>query len=204
MGIFITFEGIEGSGKSTQAKRLYDYLKEKKVKVYLTKEPGGTKIGQRIRDILLSHWNENFPSVAELFLYEADRNIHIHNIIKPLLQQDYILICDRFYDSTTAYQHYAGGIDYNLVDFLNKTATEGINPDITFLLDLPVEEAFKRLNREKDRMESKGIEFHKKVREGFLKIAKKEKNRVIVLDGLKNPDEIFDQILNILKEKKIV
>ncbi|ACN98450.1 thymidylate kinase [Sulfurihydrogenibium azorense Az-Fu1] len=204
MGVFITFEGIEGSGKSTQAKRLYEYLTNIGIKAYLTREPGGTSIGKKIREILLSHWEENFPSIAELLLYQADRNIHVNNIIKPLLQQDYIVISDRFYDSTTAYQHYARGIDYSIVDYLNKLATEGIKPHITFLLDLPVQEAFKRLNREKDRLESEGLNFHQKVREGFLKIADMEKDRVIVLDGLKSPDEIFNQILNILKERKIL
>lgn len=204
MGVFITFEGIEGSGKSTQAKRLYEYLINIGIKAYLTREPGGTSIGKKIREILLSHWEENFPSIAELLLYQADRNIHVNNIIKPLLQQDYIVISDRFYDSTTAYQHYARGIDYSIVDYLNKLATEGIKPHITFLLDLPVQEAFKRLNREKDRLESEGLNFHQKVREGFLKIADMEKDRVIVLDGLKSPDEIFNQILNILKERKIL
>ncbi|MFN3788381.1 dTMP kinase [Sulfurihydrogenibium azorense] len=204
MGVFITFEGIEGSGKSTQAKRLYEYLTNIGIKAYLTREPGGTSIGKKIREILLSHWEENFPFIAELLLYQADRNIHVNNIIKPLLQQDYIVISDRFYDSTTAYQHYARGIDYSIVDYLNKLATEGIKPHITFLLDLPVQEAFKRLNREKDRLESEGLNFHQKVREGFLKIADMEKDRVIVLDGLKSPDEIFNQILNILKERKIL
>jgi dTMP kinase len=204
MGVFITFEGIEGSGKSTQAKRLYEYLTNIGIKAYLTREPGGTSIGKKIREILLSHWEENFPSIAELLLYQADRNIHVNNIIKPLLQQDYIVISDRFYDSTTAYQHYARGIDYSIVDYLNKLATEGIKPHITFLLDLPVQEAFKRLNREKDRLESEGLNFHQKVREGFLKIADMEKDRVIVLDGLKSPDEIFNQILNILKKRKIL
>ncbi|WP_028950841.1 dTMP kinase [Sulfurihydrogenibium subterraneum] len=204
MGIFITFEGIEGSGKSTQAKKLYEYLTNKSIKAHLTREPGGTLIGKKIREILLSHWQEKFPSIAELLLYEADRNIHVNNVIKPLLQQGYIVISDRFYDSTTAYQHYARGIDYNIIDSLNKLATEGLIPDITFLLDLSVEEAFKRLNREKDRLESENIEFHQKVREGFLKIASLEKNRVIVLDGLKTEDEIFSQILKILTEKKIV
>ncbi|WP_297887198.1 dTMP kinase [Sulfurihydrogenibium sp.] len=204
MGIFITFEGIEGSGKSTQAKKLYDYFIKNSIKAHLTKEPGGTRIGQKIREILLSHWDEKFPPFAELLLYEADRNIHINNVIKPLLQQNYIVVCDRFYDSTTAYQHYARGIDYNLVELLNKTVTEGVKPDITFLLDLPVEEAFKRLNRQKDRLESEGLEFHKKVREGFLKIAEKERERFVVLDGLKNPDEIFEDIIAVLKEKKIL
>lgn len=204
MGVFITFEGIEGSGKSTQAKRLYEYLINIGIKAYLTREPGGTSIGKKIREILMSHWEENFPFIAELLLYQADRNIHVNNIIKPLLQQDYIVISDRFYDSTTAYQHYARGIDYSIVDYLNKLATEGIKPHITFLLDLPVQEAFKRLNREKDRLESEGLNFHQKVREGFLKIADMEKDRVIVLDGLKSPDEIFNQILNILKERKIL
>ena len=197
--MFITFEGIEGSGKTTLANKLYDYLKGKGLKVYLTKEPGGTKIGLKIREILLSEWKEKLPSIAELLLYEADRNIHIHNVIKPLLKKGYIVISDRFYHSTIAYQCYGRGIDYRIIKMLNNLATEGIKPDITFLLDLPVEEAFKRLNREKDRIEKEDMEFHKRVRDGFLDIAKKEDN-IIVLDGMKNIDDIFIDMISILKK----
>ncbi len=204
MGFFITFEGIEGCGKTTQAKKLYEYLNMLGFKTHLTKEPGGTLIGSEIRRILLSQWEEKFPPIAELLLYEADRSIHTNNVIKPLLQQDYIVVSDRFYDSTTAYQHYGRGIDYNFVDFLNKTVTEGLKPDITFLLDISVEEAFKRLDRKKDRIENESLDFHRKVREGFLIIAEKEKDRFIILDATKSPDDIFQEVLKALKERKVI
>lgn len=202
-GLFITFEGIEASGKSTQAKMLAEYLKRKGYEVVLTREPGGTQIGKKIREILLSYTEEIFPELAELFLYEADRNIHVHNVIKPNLEKGKIVICDRFYDSTTAYQHYARGIDINLVQLLNEMACAGLEPDITFLLDLEVYRAFERLG-ELDRIESEGVEFHKKVREGFLEIASLKPDRVVVVDGDRTPEEIFNQILNVLIERHLL
>ncbi|MCX7737985.1 MAG: dTMP kinase [Hydrogenothermaceae bacterium] len=202
-GIFITFEGIEASGKTTQAKMLYSYLKEKGYRTVLTREPGGTELGKRIRDILLSHCEENFPQIAELFLYEADRNIHVHNVIKLGLQKGKVVVSDRFYHSTLAYQHYARGIDFRLVNYLNEVASEGLKPDITFLLDLDVDLAFSRLKK-LDRIESEGIEFHKKVREGFLQIAELEPDRVVVIRADGSPEEIFSEVLQTLKSKKII
>lgn len=205
-GYFITFEGIEGAGKTTQALRLYDYLLEKKKKVILTREPGGTETGKKIREILLSQTDEIFPATAELFLYEADRNLHVENVIKPKLSKGFIVICDRFTDSTLAYQGYARGLDINLVKNLNKIATGGLKPDLTFLIDIPAEEGLKRISREreKDRIEEEDITFHKKLREGFLKIAEDEKERIFTLDGMENPDEIFRKILEILKNRNII
>lgn len=195
-GIFITFEGIEASGKSTQARMLCDYLTRKGYSPVLTREPGGTNLGRKIRDILLSHTDEIFPPVAELLLYEADRNIHLHNIIKPALDCGSIVVCDRFFDSTTAYQHYGRGIDLNIVRLLNSLASEGLNPDITFLLDLDVEVAFSRL-KEKDRMESQGIEFYRKVREGFLELARMYPERIVVIDATMPAIEVHSQIVQV-------
>jgi len=203
-GLFITFEGIEGAGKTTQAKLLHQFLLERGKKSYLTREPGGTKTGKKIREILLSHTDEIFPSKAELFLYEADRNLHVNNVIKPLKQQGYYVICDRFIDSTLAYQGYARGIDIELIKFLNKIATENISPDITFLIDIPVEVSLSRMGDKKDRIESEDLEFHRKLREGFLKIAEEEQDRIYILDGTKPVNDIFKEILEILKEKNIL
>jgi len=202
-GIFITFEGIEGAGKSTQAKKLYEYFIKNKKKAILTREPGGTNTGKKIREILLTPIDEKFPAIAELMLYEADRNLHIHNIIKPNIQKGTNVICDRFTDSTLAYQGYARGLDINLIKKLNEIATENIKPDITFLIDIPVEEGLKRIKKERtiDRIEQESIEFHRRLREGFIKIAGKNKDRIHIIDGLKNPDEIFLNILNTLKKK---
>ncbi len=205
-GHFITFEGIEGAGKSTQSVMLHNYLIEKNKKVILTKEPGGTKTGKKIREILLSHSDEIFPPLAELFLYEADRNFHIRNLIKPKISQGYTVVCDRFIDSTLAYQGYARGLDIEFVKKMNSIASENIKPDITFLIDIPVEEGLKRIQktREKDRIEKEELDFHKKLREGFLKIAQEEKDRIIVLNGLEPPEKIFSQIIEILKNRNII
>jgi dTMP kinase len=204
MGFFITFEGIEASGKTTQINLLYDYLKSLGKSVVKTREPGGTKIGQKIREILLSKWDEKFPYIAELLLYEADRNIHIHNLIKPSLEAGYIVLSDRYIDSTTAYQHYARGIDYKIVSYLNTLATDGLKPNLTFLIDIPVEISLKRLSESKDRIESEDIEFHKKLREGFLKIAENEKDRFVVIDGTMDIMEIHKIIVDTLKQRKII
>ncbi len=202
-GIFITFEGIEGAGKSTQAKKLYEYLKEKNHPVVLTREPGGTNTGKKIRQILLTPTEEIFPPYAELFLYEADRSFHVENVIKPHLQKDHIVICDRFIDSTLAYQGFARGLDKNIIKQLNDIASEGIKPDITFLIDVPVEEGLKRIKEKRgfDRIEQETIEFHKKLREGFLKIAQEEKNRIVVINGVGDSEEIFNRILKVLRDK---
>ena len=204
-GKFIVFEGIDGSGKTTQARKLYEYLKEKSFKVVLTKEPGGTDVGMEIRKILL---NKDFkiPPIAELLLYEADRNIHISNFIKPKLEDDFTVISDRYIYSTLAYQSFGRGIDRNLVDFLNRLATENLKPDIVFLLDISVDEGLKRIGKrqDKDRIEKENIEFHQKLREGFLKLADENKDIFCVIDGKLNVEDIFDKILEILKERKII
>ncbi len=204
MGIFITFEGIEGAGKSTQAKLLHEYLQKIGKKSVLTREPGGTKTGKKIREILLSKTDEIFPPKAELFLYEADRNFHVHNVIKPSLEKGYYVICDRYIDSTLAYQGYARGLDIDLIKKLNDLAVDGIYPDITFLIDIPVEVSLQRLGDSKDRIESEDITFHKKLREGFLKIAEENKNRFVILDGTKSIDHIFSQILDILNKRNFI
>ncbi len=202
-GVFITFEGIEGAGKSTQAKKLYDYLIEKGKNVILTREPGGTKTGEKIRDILLSPTDELFPPIAEVFLYEADRSFHIHNKIIPYLKREYTVICDRFTDSTLAYQGYARGLDLELIKSLNEIATEGLKPDITFLIDIPVEEGLKRIKEKRgfDRIENEDLEFHTRLRNGFLKIAEEEKDRIVVIDGIRDVDSVFNEIISVLRER---
>jgi dTMP kinase len=201
--LFIVFEGIEGAGKTTQAKLLYDYLITQGHKAVLTREPGGTSLGKKIREILLSDTDEIFPSKAELFLYEADRNIHVHNIIKPSLENGITVICDRYIYSTLAYQGYARGLDINLIKNLNDIATDGVYPDIVFLIDIPVELSLKRLGNSKDRIEKESLEFHKKLREGFLKIAQENKDRFFVIDGTKSQDEIFRKVIEVLEERAL-
>jgi len=142
--LFITFEGIEGCGKSTQAKRIANRLEKEGVSLILTREPGGTPIGNDIRQILLSSKNRDLPPLAELLLYEADRALHMSSVVKPALAEQKWVLCDRFFDATTAYQGYARGQDLHVTTRLNEIASAGITPDITFLLDCPVTVGIKR------------------------------------------------------------
>ena len=198
--MFIVFEGIEAAGKSTQAKLLADYLQSIGKEVVLTREPGGTKLGREIRKILLNPENL-IPPIAELLLYEADRNIHVNNLIKPALESGKVVISDRYIYSTLAYQGYARGLDINLIKQLNQLAIENVKPDIVFLLDIPVELSLKRLGEKKDRIEGESKEFHEKLRRGFLDIAHQEKERFIVIDATKSKEEIFNQIKSVVWEK---
>jgi len=182
-GRLITFEGIEGCGKSTLAKELYEYLKSKNYKVIFTREPGGGKLGEKIREILLSNEFE-IPDYSELFLFLASRYEHTKNVIIPKLKEGYIVISDRYMDSTIAYQGYGRKIDLKLLEKLNEIATLGIKPNLTFLIDLPEEISFNRLkDKILDRIESEEIEFYKRVRFGYIEIARNEPLRFIILDG---------------------
>ena len=194
--MFITFEGIEGCGKSTQAKLLCESLIDRGFSVVFTREPGGTPAAEELRSFLLKPRNERFPPFAELSIYEAARAFHVENLIKPSLSEGAVVICDRFTDSTLAYQGYGRGINLSLVERLNREATGGLKPDLTVLIDLPVEEAFRRISdRGKDRMEQEDLEFHERVRQGFLKIAEKEPERFLIVDGRKTVEEIHEEVL---------
>jgi len=183
ISLFITFEGIDGCGKSTQLSRFETTLKKQGISFVVTSEPGGTRIGQAIRKILLDIDNVDIAPLTELFLYEADRAQHISEIIKPALDAGKWVICDRYFDATTVYQSIVLEQHEKLVEQLNYEATLGLEPDITFLLDCPVEVGFERIEkRDKadkkiDRFEKKTIDFHIKVRYGYLALANKHKNR---------------------------
>ncbi len=213
MGIFITFEGIEGCGKTTQIKLLGDYLRKKGYTVYETREPGGTFIGGQIRKILLNPENKEMDAVTELFLYEACRS----QLIKELRvmsdelgvkgKDKKIILCDRFTDSTLAYQGYGRGFDKEIIDELNKIASDGIKPNLTFLLDLDVKTGLKRA-RERNinsrqsaegRFEEEALEFHQKVRDGYLKIASEEPERIKIVDANKRIEEIQREMVEIVK-----
>ncbi|MGQ9604072.1 MAG: dTMP kinase [bacterium] len=198
--IFITFEGIEGSGKTTQAKLLKDFLKSQGHEVVLTREPGGPPISERIRGILLDNANPEMEAMTELLLYEASRYQHVKEVIRPALANGKMVICDRFADASTAYQGYGRGIDIKKVESLNFIATEGILPDLTFLLDVPCELGLRRLGRNPDRIESETIEFHERVRRGYLEIARSEPERIKVVDGLQSVDRIFESIKALVSE----
>jgi dTMP kinase len=184
-GFFISLEGIEGTGKTTQAKLLADRLIEDGFDVIVTQEPGGTVIGQRIREILLLPEHEEMSYLAELLLYYADRAQHISEKIIPALEKGSIVITDRFSDSTMAYQGYGRGIDKSLITAIDSIAANDVKPELTILLDLDVETGLCR-NRDVnkvDRLELETVDFHKRVREGFMEIAKKEPERVKIIDG---------------------
>ena len=198
-GYFITFEGIEGSGKSTQIKLLVDYLTEQQIPHLSTREPGGTPIAEAIRKILLDPLCSEMLPEAELLLYSASRAQHTGELILPALAAGKVVISDRYYDSTTAYQGAARDLDYEVIDLLNSFATFHTVPDLTVLLDLPVEEGFRRIDhRDLDRLEQEDISFHKKVRQQFLSIAKKHASRYLVLDALKAPEVIHLEIIRAL------
>jgi dTMP kinase len=196
---FITFEGIEGSGKSTQSKKLYEFLLAAKLNVILTREPGGTKASEKIREILIDDEIEKLEAKTELFLNFAARLEHVEKLIKPALAENKIVISDRFFDSTFAYQGSAFGLDSKLIDEVKTMTIGDFAPDITFLIDVPVEHAFARIqNRESNnRYEKLGLDFHQKVRNGFLKLAS-ENQRIVLIDGTKTPKEVFEKITQFL------
>ena len=196
--MFITFEGIEGCGKTTQARRLVAHLKSTGIDALLTLEPGGTTLGRKIRGILLDASNEHLPALAELFLYEADRSIHVTSVIKPALEAGQWVVCDRFFDATTVYQGYARGLDVKMIQSLNEEAAQEMTPDMTLLIDCPVEvgieRAIRRNKREQqegqDRFEREQMAFHHRVKEGYLHMARKEPERFVVVDGTSSEDEL--------------
>ena len=200
-GLFITFEGIEGCGKTTQAELLADYFRQQGREVLLTREPGGPKISESIRKILLSKDNYEMLPETEMLLYMASRSQHTGEWIIPAIESGKDVISDRYYDSSIAYQGAARKIERNIIDIIIKYATFGLRPDLTFLIDLPVEKGLSRLKiGHIDRLEQESLEFHNKVREGFLKIAESEKKRYIVIDGNKTVEGIHKIIIKKVKE----
>ena len=199
-GTLITFEGGEGGGKSTQIARLYDYLISQGHAVIVTREPGGTPIAERIRDLLLDPENDSLVSMAELLLYEAARAQHVGELIFPALNAGTIVLCDRFYDSTIAYQGAGRHVSSKDVETLNALATCGLKPDITLLFDLPPEIGLQRAKGEStgDRIEKEALEFHERVREGYLALADAHPERVHVLDALQSIDDMTTIIRTII------
>ena len=193
-GFFISLEGIEGTGKTTQARLLADQLIKQDFEVLLTQEPGGTIIGNRIREVLLLPEHDEMSFTAELLLYNADRAQHLAEKILPALNRGMIVITDRFSDSTVAYQGYGRGIDLGLISSIDTIATNNTRPDLTLLFDLDIETGLAR-NRDinkVDRLELETIEFHKRVREGFKEIAKKEPQRIMTIDASLPADQVHN------------
>jgi len=198
-GVFITFEGPEGSGKSTHSRRLAGDLADSGYEVVHTAEPGDTPLGKRVRDILLEKDDISLGPVAELLLFEADRAQHVEEVIKPGLESGKIVICDRFNTATMAYQGYGLGMDMELIRSVDSAATDGVSPDLTILLDLEVETGLSRANafRQADRMEKRDNGFHRRVRNGYLELAASSGGSIKVV---KVREEIQDTYELIRKE----
>lgn len=198
-GLFITFEGADGCGKTTQIKLLDEYLRKNGYNTLLTREPGSKGLGEKLREILLNY-DGKVSSTCESFLFLADRAQHVDCIIKPAIKEGKIVLCDRHTDSTVAYQGYGRGLDLEQINYLNSIATGGLKPDLTIVFDIDINTSMQRVGNEKDRMESSGIEFFNRVRNGYLEIAKHEPDRVKVINSSDTIESIHKQVLELIKE----
>jgi dTMP kinase len=197
---FITFEGIEGCGKSTQADLVREFLEGRGFSVLVTREPGGSPIGEQIRRILLEPANHGMVALTELLLYEASRCQHVEAVIRPALDAGKVVICDRFFDASTAYQGYGRGLDIAMVGRLNLVATGSRKPDLTIVLDLPVDVGLKRLGKKLDRIEREAVEFHQRVRKGYLRIARDEPGRVKVVNAAGSIDDTLLEVKRLIEK----
>ncbi|MDP2892216.1 MAG: dTMP kinase [Bacillota bacterium] len=193
-GLFITFEGLDGSGKSTQIKKLCDYLAGKGSDALLTREPGGCPVSERIREIILNRGNP-MDAVTEALLYAAARAEHVKEVIRPALEAGKTVISDRYVDSSIAYQGYGRGLGYEKVMQINGHAIDGLWPDITFYLKIPLDMVLKRITAPLDRLESEGKKFFSHVMQGYDEIAKKSSGRIICIDGTMDIDAVFSKIV---------
>ena len=199
-GLFISFEGLEGSGKTTQSKRLHKWLLSEGYKCVFTQEPGGTEIAKKIREILLDNKNKELTPAAELFLYLADRAQNVKQVIKPALKTNKVVITDRFTDSTIAYQGGGRHFPSKVLEDLNCLVISGIKPDITIFLDIVPKKGLARI-KSKDRMESEDLEFYERVRKVYLKLAKEEPERIKIIKGDLTIGEIEQQVRKLVKGK---
>ncbi len=208
MPLFISFEGVEGSGKTTQIRRLERYLIRKGIPCKVTREPGGPPISEKVRKILLNPDHQEMAPLSELLLYEAARAQHLKDVIEPILKKGGVVLCDRFSDATIAYQGFGRKLDLELIRRLNQLATQGRKPDVTFLLDCPsglgLKRAVQRNQRQRktkeERFEREKIQFHQRVRRGYRWIAKEEPHRVKVIDTREGVDKSFEKIRRIVDE----
>lgn len=205
--MFITLEGIEGSGKTTQIPRIVDYLNEKGLDCFVTREPGGTKIGEKIRGIVLDPESNDLTPLAELLLYMADRAQHIASVVAPMLAKGKTILCDRYFDATMVYQGYARGLDINMIDRLHGMVLNNLKPDVTILLDLPVQLGLSRAWKQiksgsrsdmETRFEEEKLAFHEKVRAGYLALAQREKERIQVVDASGDEEQVLREIVRVL------
>lgn len=205
-GLFITIEGPDGAGKSTQVKLLGAYYQQRGYQVVFTREPGGTEISEQIRRVLLNPDNHAMTVNTEILLYAAARAQHVDQVVNPGLEQGHVVICDRFVDSTMAYQGYGRNIDLQVIHHLNALATRGLEPDLTIILDLPVEVGLARVKArsiegQPDRLEQELTEFHQRVRTGFLKIAEQHAERCRVIDATTSAEVVQSAIRQVIQDK---
>jgi len=210
LGKLITFEGIDGCGKSTQMRLLEQYLTEQGVAVVSTREPGGTELGRKVRSALLDGGAGSVEPLAELLLYAADRAQHVRRVVLPALAEGKVVLSDRFYDATTVYQGYARGFDLTLVNQLNELATGGLKPDLTLLFDLDAETGLKRTMRRgdgaglaaarPDRLDQEPVEFHERVRQAYLDIAAREPQRFRVIPSAGPVEETFKMMIKAVRD----
>lgn len=197
-GLFITLEGADGCGKTTQLNLLKEYLTSKGYEIVVTREPGGKGLGEKLREILLNYDGE-VSDRCEAFLYLADRAQNIDTIIKPAINLGKIVLCDRHTDSSVAYQGYGREQNIENINMLNELAVNGVHPDLTIVFDIDTETSMERVGAEKDRLESAGIEFHKRVRNGYLEIAKKNPQRIKVVDASQTIEDVQRDVIKIIE-----
>ena len=198
MGKLITLEGPEGAGKTTQSDALSQWLVKAGYDLVVTREPGGTDLGRRIRHMLLDAGSD-ITDKAEILLYAADRAQHVEKVIIPALRRGRIVLCDRYIDSTTAYQGYARGLGTEFVEQVNRIATGGLVPDLTLIYDIPPDKGMARKKSSLDRLEQEDLEFHRLVREGYLMIARKEPSRVKVINALNDIETVTRESIEAVK-----
>ncbi len=208
-GILVTFEGIEGSGKSTLITLVSDAFKQIGVEQFVTREPGGTDLGKSLRKVLLAPQGADITPLAELFLYAADRTQHINEVLLPAIKAGKAVLCDRFSDATEAYQGYGRGIPLKIVKAVIDQAREGLIPDLTVLLDLPPAKSLVRVRKrnirnsltDETRFDDEELAFHERVREGYLAISGREPERFLILDGMASPDDLARKVMEELENR---
>ena len=209
MGLFITFEGVEGSGKTTQIAITGDYLDKKKIPFIITEEPGGTGLGSELRQILLDKTSLNIAEKAELLLFAADRAQHIEEVIYPAMNAGKVVLCDRFSDATIAYQGFGRGVDLDFIRTVNDFSSQSLRPDLTLLFDVPVSTGLERLKYRvsptgkaslEDRFEREKAEFHRKIREGYLSLLRGEPDRIRLIDGSRDVDDVAKEVCRLVTE----
>ena len=207
MALFITFEGVEGSGKTTQIDRIGRWLQEVKVPCLITYEPGGSLLGKELRSLLLERISLKISRRAELLLFAADRAQHVEEVIIPALGEGKMVLCDRFSDATIAYQGSGRGLDLAIIEAINDFAAHSMKPDLTFLFDLPAESGLERVEVRtfnaggidgEDRFEREHLDFHKEVRKAYLRIAAAEPDRFRIIDASKDRDAVFQEVSRVI------